>query len=135
MLVESNSFRNRTKPKMTVEQLNAQYGKIPPQAPEVEEAVLGALMLERDAYISVADILKSESFYKEEHQKIFKVIQHLFSNEKPVDLMMVTQELKNRQELDEVGGPIYITQLTSRVASAAHIDFHARIIAQKYIQR
>ncbi len=135
MLVESNSFRNRTKPKMTVEQLNAQYGKIPPQAPEVEEAVLGALMLERDAYISVADILKSESFYKEEHQKIFKVIQHLFSNEKPVDLLMVTQELKNRQELDEVGGPIYITQLTSRVASAAHIDFHARIIAQKYIQR
>ena len=103
MLVESNSFRNRTKPKMTVEQLNAQYGKIPPQAPEVEEAVLGALMLERDAYISVADILKSESFYKEEHQKIFKVIQHLFSNEKPVDLLMVTQELKNRQELDEIG--------------------------------
>jgi len=120
---------------MTVEQLNAQYGKIPPQAPEVEEAVLGALMLERDAYIIVAAILKSESFYKEEHQKIFKVIQHLVANEKPVDLLMVTQELKNRQELDEVGGPIYITQLTSRVASAAHIEFHARIIAQKYIQR
>ena len=120
---------------MTVEQLNAQYGKIPPQAPEVEEAVLGALMLERDAYITIADILKAESFYKEEHQKIFKVIQHLVANEKPVDLLMVTQELKNRQELDAVGGPIYITQLTSRVASAAHIDFHARIIAQKYIQR
>ena len=120
---------------MTIEQLNAQYGKIPPQAPEVEEAVLGALMLERDAYIVVAAILKAESFYKEEHQKIFKVIQHLVANEKPVDLLMVTQELKNRQELDEVGGPIYITQLTSRVASAAHIEFHARIIAQKYIQR
>jgi len=120
---------------MTIEQLNAQYGKIPPQAPEVEEAVLGALMLERDAYISVAAILKAESFYKEEHQKIFKVIQHLVANEKPVDLLMVTQELKNREELDEVGGPIYITQLTSRVASAAHIEFHARIIAQKFIQR
>ena len=131
----NNNFRNKAKPKMTIEQLNAQYGKIPPQAPEVEEAVLGALMLERDAYIAVADILKAESFYKEEHQKIFKVIQHLFSNEKPVDLLMVTQELKNRQELDVVGGPIYITQLTSRVASAAHIDFHARIIAQKFIQR
>lgn len=135
MPAETNNFRNRAKPKMTIEQLNAQYGKIPPQAIEVEEAVLGALMLERDAYIAVADILKAESFYKEEHQKIFKVIQHLFSNEKPVDLLMVTQELKNRQELDEVGGPIHITQLTSRVASAAHIDFHARIIAQKYIQR
>ena len=135
MPAETNNFRNRTKPKMTIEQLNAQYGKIPPQAPEVEEAVLGALMLERDAYIIVAAILKVESFYKEEHQKIFKVIQHLVSNEKPVDLLMVTQELKNRAELDEVGGPIYITQLTSRVASAAHIEFHARIIAQKFIQR
>ena len=132
---ETNNFRNRNKPKMTIEQLNAQYGKIPPQAPEVEEAVLGALMLERDAFTGVAAILKAESFYKEEHQKIFKVIQHLVANEKPVDLLMVTQELKNRQELDEVGGPIYITQLTSRVASAAHIEFHARIIAQKYIQR
>ncbi|MCX6240135.1 MAG: replicative DNA helicase [Bacteroidia bacterium] len=120
---------------MTIEQLNAQYGKIPPQAPEVEEAVLGALMLERDAYIIVAAILKAESFYKEEHQKIFRVIQHLVTNEKPIDLLMVTQELKNREELDEVGGPIYITQLTSRVASAAHIEFHARIIAQKFIQR
>ena len=135
MPAETNNFRNRTKSKMTIEQLNAQYGKIPPQAPEVEEAVLGALMLERDAYVNVAAILKAESFYKEEHQKIFKVIQHLVANEKPVDLLMVTQELKNREELDEVGGPIYITQLTSRVASAAHIEFHARIIAQKFIQR
>lgn len=135
MPAETNNFRNRNKSKMSVEQLNAQYGKIPPQAPEVEEAVLGALMLERDAYVIVAAILKAESFYKEEHQKIFKVIQHLVANEKPVDLLMVTQELKNRQELDEVGGPLYITQLTSRVASAAHIEFHARIIAQKFIQR
>jgi replicative DNA helicase len=135
MPAETNNFRKGTKSKMTIDQLNAQYGKIPPQAPEVEEAVLGALMLERDAYITVAAILKAESFYKEEHQKIFKVIQHLVANEKPVDLLMVTQELKNREELDEVGGPVYITQLTSRVASAAHIEFHARIIAQKFIQR
>ena len=135
MPAETNNFRNRTKPKMTIEQLNAQYGKIPPQAPEVEEAVLGALMLEHDAFTLVAAILRAESFYKEEHQKIFKVIQYLISNEKPVDLLMVTQELRNRQELEEVGGPVYITQLTSRVASAAHIEFHARIIAQKYIQR
>lgn len=135
MPAENTNFRNRNKPGMTIEQLNAQYGKIPPQAIEVEEAVLGALMLERDAYVNIADILKAESFYKEEHQKIFKVVQYLVANEKPVDLLMVTQELRNRQELDAVGGPLYITQLTSRVASAAHIDFHARIIAQKYIQR
>jgi len=135
MPAETTNFRNRNKSKITIEQLNAQYGKIPPQAPEVEEAVLGALMLERDAFTGVAAILKAESFYKEEHQKIFNVIQHLVVNEKPVDLLMVTQELKNRLQLDEVGGPVYITQLTSRVASAAHIEFHARIIAQKYIQR
>jgi replicative DNA helicase len=135
MAGQTNTYRKGNQSKMTIEQLNAQYGKIPPQAIEVEEAVLGALMLEKSTYILIADILKTESFYKEEHQKIFKVIQDLVTDEKPVDLLMVTQELKNRQELDEVGGPAYITQLTSRVASAAHIDFHARIIAQKYIQR
>ncbi len=121
--------------KMTVEQINAQYGKLPPQAVEVEEAVLGALMLERDAYVTVADIIDTSSFYKEEHQKIFEAIKELSANEKPVDLLMVTQELKDRNNLDEIGGPGYITQLTRRVASAAHIEFHARIIAQKHIQR
>ncbi|HKJ42900.1 MAG TPA: replicative DNA helicase, partial [Sunxiuqinia sp.] len=119
----------------TVEQINAQYGKLPPQAIDVEEAVLGALMLERDAYVTVADIIDTDSFYKEEHKKIFEAIKYLSTHEKPVDLLMVTQQLKDLNELDVVGGPLYITQLTSRVASAAHIEFHARIIAQKYIQR
>ncbi len=109
--------------------------KVPPQAIDVEEAVLGALMLEKDAYHTVQAILKPESFYKEEHKKIFNVIKELASKEKPIDLLVVTQELKNRGELDEVGGPLYITQLTGRVASAAHVEFHARIIAQKFIQR
>ena len=127
--------KKNTVSKMTIEQINAQYGKLPPQAIEVEEAVLGALMLERDAYVTVADIVDTESFYKEEHQKIFDAIKNLSTHEKPVDLLMVTQELKNRNQLDEIGGPGYITQLTRRVASAAHIEFHARIIAQKYIQR
>jgi replicative DNA helicase len=130
------AVQKKTNPtKLNIEQLNAQYGKLPPQAVDVEEAVLGALMLERDAYISVADIIDTKSFYKEEHQKIFDVIKYLSTHEKPVDLLMVTQELKNRNILDEVGGPLYITQLTSQVASAAHIEFHARIIAQKFIQR
>lgn len=118
-----------------IEQINAQYGKMPPQAVEVEEAVIGALMLERDAYVTVADIIDTKSFYKEEHQKIFDAIKALSGKEKPVDLLMVTQELKDRNQLDEIGGPVYITQLTRRVASAAHIEFHARIIAQKFIQR
>nr|MBD3623198.1 replicative DNA helicase [Sunxiuqinia sp.] len=119
----------------SVEQMNAQYGKLPPQAIDVEEAVLGALMLERDAYVTVADIIDTPSFYKDEHQKIFDAIKYLSTHEKPVDLLMVTQQLKDLAQLDAVGGPLYITQLTSRVASAAHIEFHARIIAQKYIQR
>ncbi|NOY95010.1 MAG: replicative DNA helicase [Chlorobi bacterium] len=127
--------KKNTISKITLEQLNAQYGKLPPQAIEVEEAVLGALMLERDAYVTVADIVDTVSFYKDEHQKIFNAIKQLSTHEKPVDLLMVTQELKDRNQLDEVGGPGYITQLTRRVASAAHIEFHARIIAQKYIQR
>lgn len=127
--------RKKSTSQSSIEQINAQYGKLPPQAIEVEEAVLGALMLERDAYVTVADIIESRSFYKEEHQKIFDAIKKLSGNEKPVDLLMVTQELKDRSQLDEIGGPGYITQLTRRVASAAHIEFHARIIAQKFIQR
>lgn len=132
---KKNPNQTRRQTGMTIDEINAQYGKLPPQAVEVEEAVLGALMLERDAYVTVADIIDTSSFYKEEHQKIFEAIKELSTNEKPVDLLMVTQELKDREQLDEVGGPGYITQLTRRVASAAHLEFHARIIAQKFIQR
>ncbi|UCG28726.1 MAG: replicative DNA helicase [Bacteroidales bacterium] len=110
-------------------------GRIPPQAVDLEEAVLGAIMLEKDAVISVLDILKPESFYKEAHQKIYKAIVNLSSNQKPIDILTVTEELRARKELEEIGGPFYITQLTSRVASAAHIEYHARIVAQKFIQR
>jgi len=127
--------RKNSPSKLTIDQINEQYGKIPPQAIEVEEAVLGALMLERDAYVTVADIIDTPGFYKEEHQKIFESIKYLSTHEKPVDLLMVTQELKNRNQLDEIGGAGFIMQLTRRVASAAHIEFHARIIAQKFIQR
>ncbi|MBI5219239.1 MAG: replicative DNA helicase [Bacteroidia bacterium] len=112
-----------------------EYGKLPPQAVELEEAVLGALMLEKDAVIAVLDILKPESFYKEAHQKIYAAIRDLSSKEQPIDILTVTEELKKNDQLESVGGPFYITQLTSRVASAAHIDYHARIISQKYIQR
>ncbi len=126
---------NKRSTKSSIDQMNAQFGKIPPQAVEVEEAVLGALMLEREAFIGVADVLTEECFYKEEHREIFKVIKDLSMKDQPVDLLIVTQELKNRGLLEQVGGPLYITQLTSKVASAAHLEFHARIIAQKFIQR
>ena len=117
-----------------LERLNMEYGKMPPQA-ELEEAVLGAVMIERDAILSVLDILKPESFYKEAHQKIYRAIVNLSINEQPIDILTVTEELRKEEELDEVGGAVYITQLTDRVASAAHLEFHARIIAQKFIQR
>ena len=110
-------------------------GKMPPQAIELEEAVLGAIMIEKDAIIEVIDILKAESFYKDEHQKIYQAILNLFASDKAIDILTVPEELRKEDQLDEVGGIAYITQLTSRVASAAHIEFHARIVQQKFIQR
>jgi len=111
------------------------YGKIPPQALDLEEAVLGAIMLEKDAILSVLDILEPDSFYNELHQKIFAAALDLSRAEKPIDLLTVTEELRKRNQLEEIGGASYISQLTSRVGSAAHLEYHARIVAQKYIQR
>ena len=110
-------------------------GKLPPQATDLEEAVLGALMLEKDALNNVIDILKPQSFYKDANARIFHAIEQLFTRSEPVDILTVTQELKKTGELDLVGGAYYITQLTNRVASAANAEFHARIVAQKFIQR
>ncbi len=110
-------------------------GKMPPQAVDLEEAVLGAIMLERDALINVIDILKPESFYKDVNSRIFSAIQALANRTEPVDILTVTQELKKTGELEIVGGAYYITQLTNRIASAANAEFHARIVVQKFIQR
>jgi replicative DNA helicase len=112
-----------------------ELGKIPPQAVDIEEAVLGALMLEKDAIIAVLDVLKPESFYKDNHQKIFQAILDLSTRIEPIDILTVTEELRKSSILDEIGGPVYIAQLTSKVGSAAHLEYHAKIIAQKYIQR
>jgi len=110
-------------------------GRIPPQAVDFEEAVLGALMLEKNAVNDVIDVLSPESFYKDQHQKIYAVVHHLFGHSQPIDILTVTQELRNRGELEYVGGAYYISQLTNRIASAANVEHHARIIAQKFIQR
>jgi replicative DNA helicase len=110
-------------------------GKLPPQARDLEEAVLGALMLERDALSAVIDVLKPDVFYVESHQKIFSAIRTLFEATSPVDILTVTAQLRKQGELEMVGGAYYITQLTERVASAANIEYHARIIIQKFIQR
>ena len=111
------------------------FGKAPPQALDMEEAVLGAVMLEKEAVIEVLEILKPECFYKEAHQKIFQAIVDLNTRECPVDLYTVTEELRATGQLESVGGPVYVTLLTSKVVSAANVEYHARIVAQKHIQR
>lgn len=113
----------------------AEHGKVQPQAIDLEEAVLGAMMLEKDAVSAVIDILSPAVFYKDSHKKIMSAIASLFAKSEPVDILTVTNELKSSGELEMVGGPYYITMLTSRIASAANVEYHARIILQKHIQR
>ena len=116
-------------------QVFSEHGRVPPQAVDLEEAVLGALMLEQNALTAVIDILNPEVFYKEAHQAIYSAIHRLFAKSEPIDILTVTNELKSNGELELIGGAYYITQLTSRVASTANIEYHARIISQKFIQR
>lgn len=110
-------------------------GKTPPHALELEEVVLGALLLEQDAYSIVSETLKPECFYKQAHGFIYEAITSLFMKQQPVDMLTVMEELKLMGKIDEVGGAFYISQLTTKVASAAHINYHAKIIWQKYLQR
>jgi replicative DNA helicase len=112
-----------------------EHGKVQPQAVDLEEAVLGAIMLEKDALTSVIDILKPDVFYKDQHKTIYKAIISLFGKSEPVDILTVTSELKKAGDLEMAGGAYYITQLTNRVASSANVEYHAHIIIQKYIQR
>ncbi|HMN06678.1 MAG TPA: replicative DNA helicase [Flavobacteriales bacterium] len=110
-------------------------GRLQPQAPELEQAVLGAMMLEKNAVNEAIDILQPESFYVDAHRRIYAAIQHLFRTDQAIDILTVTHELKKRGELDIVGGAFFISQLTNKVASGANVQFHARIISQKHIMR
>jgi len=111
------------------------YGKVPPQAKDLEEAVLGAIMLEKSAFDTVVEILKPECFYLEGHQRIFRSMQSLAQKSQPIDILTVVEELRTREELDVIGGPYYVTKLTNAVVSSANIESHSRIILQKFIQR
>jgi replicative DNA helicase len=111
------------------------YGKVPPQAKDLEEAVLGAIMLEKSAFDTVVEILKPECFYVDSHQRIFRAMQALSQKSQPIDILTVVEELRKREELEMVGGPYYVTKLTNTVVSSANIDAHSRIILQKFIQR
>ncbi|MDE5804758.1 MAG: replicative DNA helicase, partial [Paramuribaculum sp.] len=126
----SNQRRNTQR-----QQLYDYGGRQLPQDKDLEEAVLGALMLEKDAYTIVCDILKTESFYEPANRKIYEAIQTLGASQQPIDMLTVTEQLRLNGTLDEVGGPMFVSELTSRVASGAHVDYHARIVAQKYLAR
>ena len=110
-------------------------GKLQPQAIELEEAVLGALMIDNESLSDTIDSLQPEYFYKPDNQKIFEAIINLFNNSKPVDILTVSEELKRMGVLDSVGGMLYISQLTNNVSSSSNTEFHARIIAEKFIKR
>ncbi len=110
-------------------------GKLQPQAIDLERAVLGALMIDNESLSDTIDSLHPEYFYKREHQKIFEAIVKLFNNTQPVDLLTVTEELKKMGEIDFIGGFSYISELTNNIASASNTEFHARIIAEKFIKR
>lgn len=111
------------------------YGHVMPQAPEIEKAVLGALMIDKDAYLEVCDLLRPESFYEPRNQMVYEAIQLLSADESPVDVLTVTDKLGKMGKLEEVGGPSYIADLSSRVATSASIEYHANIVAEKFLAR
>ena len=115
--------------------INLEKGKIPPQAIDLEEVVLGAMMIDKKGVDEVIDILSPEAFYKDAHKYIFEAIFKLFENSEPIDLLTVSGQLKKDSRLDIAGGDFYLISLTQKVSTSAHIEFHARIILQKFIQR
>ncbi|REE02148.1 replicative DNA helicase [Marinoscillum furvescens] len=132
----TSTLKATNKPRRSpVSDISRQLGKLPPQAIELEEAVLGALMLERDALTNVIEVLKPQSFYKDAHRMIFEAIVKLFNNSEPVDIKTVVHQLRKNGHLELVGGAYYVSELTTKVNSAANIEYHARIIAEQSIKR
>lgn len=112
-----------------------EYSKLPPQAPDLEEAILSGILIEKEAMTKVLDILEADSFYKPAHQAIYRSMRRLFERSQPIDALMVMEDLKRAEELELAGGASYIARLTSKVVSSANIEFHARIVTEKFIQR
>ncbi len=115
--------------------ISLEKGKLPPQVLDLEEAVLGAMMIDKKGVDEVIDILQPDAFYKEAHKYIFEAIVQLFTETQPIDLLTVSAQLRKNAKLDLAGGDFYLIQLTQKISSSAHIEFHSRIILQKYIQR
>jgi len=115
--------------------VSLEKGKLPPQAIDLEEAVLGAMMIDKEAIDTVIDILHADVFYKEQHAKIYNAIFQLFQESQPTDLLTVSEQMRKDGTIDEIGGDFYLINLTQKVASSAHVEFHARIILERYIKR
>ncbi len=131
----TNLNEGRKKRRQVLDMGNMMFGKVPPQAKEIEEAVLGAIMLEKSAFDTVNDILQPECFYSEANQRIFKAIHSLAGKHLPIDLLTVVEELKLKEDLELVGGPYYVSKLTNNVISSANIEAHSRIVLQKFLLR
>lgn len=130
---EQNKISNKTYSKSKV--VNLEKGKIPPQAVDLEEAILGAMMIDKGGLIDVLDLLHKKVFYDIRHELIFEAIKKVYLDEKMVDLLTVSNQLKSSGNLEKAGGDFHLINLTQKVASSAHIEYHARIILQKFIQR
>ena len=130
---QSASFQGLNIDKNSI--INLEKGKLPPQAIDLEEVVLGAMMIDKKGVDEVIDLLTAEAFYKETHQFIFQAIFALFQKSEPIDLLTVSNQLKKDNNHERIGGDFYLISLTQKVSSSAHIEFHARIILQKFIQR
>ncbi len=115
--------------------VNLSDGKIPPQAIDLEEAVIGAMLIDEKGVNEIIEILSPEVFYKKSHQLIYESIERLFRESEPIDLLTVSADLKKNKNFETVGGDFYLINLSQKVSSSAHIEFHSRIILQKYIQR
>jgi replicative DNA helicase len=127
--------RKREQRRREAQEVHEQSGRMPPQAVDVEKSVLGAMLIEREAIPQVVEILPPDAFYDAKHQHIYEAIQDLFERGNPVDLVTLTEELRRHDQLDDTGGAYYLTELTTEVASAANVEYHARIIAEKSLLR
>ncbi len=131
----AKTTRPKTKKDVSIDAIGLEAGKVPPQAVDVEEAVLGAMMIEPNCVPDVLDSLTADCFYKDANRKVFMAVSALSAEHQPVDIYTVTEQLRRMGLIDEVGGPYYLSLLSSKVGAAAHVDYHVKILLQKYIQR
>lgn len=132
---EQNQNKGTRRTPRRAAQQDIAYARLQPQDVEAERLVLGALMIDRDAYAVVGEILRVDSFYEQRHSKIYQAVQDLSLKENPVDVVTVTDQLAKNGDLEDIGGPMYIAELSNRVSSSANVEYHARIIARKSLAR